>query len=299
MSDRFVLMYHRVCERGPQTRCWFERGTAVTPAALDLHLTWLGQRFDVVPLADLAESTSAGDRARVALTFDDGYADTLEVAAPICARHGVTAACFACAGPPVQGTTPWFDTWYTLVHAGLDRPDWSRIVTHLGFPPALDLAACVVGPPKQWLANLRAPHRDEVLARLAHTLEAPLLERLQLDLEGLRRLRAHGWRIGGHGVDHVRLADSDAETVDRELDGSLRLLADLGETGPPLFAYPDGSWSASVVDTIGLAGFAVACTTDPGPWTADTHRLLVPRLFCRGDAPSPHHLLGDERGKPA
>ena len=38
MSGPWVLMYHRVCERGADTRCWFERGTAVTPAALDRQL---------------------------------------------------------------------------------------------------------------------------------------------------------------------------------------------------------------------------------------------------------------------
>lgn len=287
-----MLMYHRVCERGPQTRCWFERGTAVTPAALDLQLTWLGERFDIVPLDALTEPTDAGHRARVALTFDDGYTDTLEAAAPICASHRVTATCFACAGPAMHGTAPWFDRWYSLVHAGLDRPEWGQVVAHLGFPPAPDLAACVVGPPKTWLADLSVSRRDEVLVRLAHALGPPPPERLQLDLEGLRRLRAHGWRIGGHGVDHVRLADADIAAVDSELEGSLRLLAEVSETGPPLFAYPDGSWNAAVVAALARAGFAIACTTDRGPWAPGTNALLVPRWFCRGDTPSPHRLLG-------
>lgn len=293
MKGPWVLMYHRVCERNASTRCWFERGTAVTPSALDRQLVWLQERFDVVPLEELHASHHARVRPRVALTFDDGYVDTLELAAPICAHRGVVATCFASAGPATGGRPLWFDVWYSLAHAGLGGSSWNAALQELGVPKAPDIASCVRGPAKQWLASLAVAARHDVLEGLGVALGATLPVGLHLDLDGLRRLRHQGWRIGGHGVDHLRLSECEAPIVERELRGSRQLLADVGEGGPMLFAYPDGALSAPVVLATADEGFAFGCTVRGGPWCDSTDRLAVPRLFCRGDEHIPHPLLAD------
>lgn len=292
MSSSFVLMYHRVVERRPDTQCWFERGTAVTPGALDRQLAWLRERFEVVPLEALLEPAALEGGGRVALTFDDGYTDTLDVAAAICARHRLVATCFGCAGPAFGGPPLWFDTWYSLVHLGLERGDWADLLVHLGFPPAFDLASCVTGPPKQWLTGLGSEPRRDILRALAYAMNVLPPASLQLELDGLVRLRRLGWRIGGHGVDHVRLADCDVETVEHELAQSRRLLTELGEPHPLMFAYPDGSWNPAVVEAVARAGFAIACTTAPCSCSAAGNPLETPRLFCRGESAVPHRQLG-------
>lgn len=294
MNGPWVLMYHRVCEREANTRCWFERGTAITPAALDRQLGWLLARFAVVPLEDLHAPRGPGDRPRVALTFDDGYADTLEIAAPICAHHGVVATCFASAGPARRGPGLWFDTWYALVHTGVGQRGWHATLTTLGVPEAADLAACVRGPAKRWLAGLSPDHRQALLERLAHALGVPLPVSRQLDLDGLRQLRRLGWRVGGHGFHHQRLADCDDPSLLLELQGSRQILADVGAPGPWLFAYPDGSWDGRIARAVSIAGFEIACTVHGAPWTAPDERLTVPRLFCRGDGQVAHPLLEGE-----
>lgn len=292
VTGPWVLMYHRVCERGPDTRCWFERGTAVTPAALEGQLAWLREHFAIVPLEELHAPDRARARPRAALTFDDGYADTLELAAPICARHGAVATCFASAGPACGGPALWFDAWYAIVHAGLGRPDWEAALRRRGVPAAADLATCVRGPVKQWLAALPPEERDALLRDLAAELDAAPLA-AYLDLGGLRRLRRLGWRIGGHGVHHLHLSDCDEPTLAVEVRGSRRLLADAGETAPLLFAYPNGACNERVVRAVAAEGFAFACTVERAPSTYPDARLAIPRLFCRGDARIPHPLLSN------
>jgi peptidoglycan/xylan/chitin deacetylase (PgdA/CDA1 family) len=285
-------MYHRVCERGPDTRCWFERGTAVTPAALENQLAWLHERFAIVPLEALHAPDGAGARPRAALTFDDGYADTLELAAPICASYGAVATCFASAGPACGGPALWFDAWYAIVHAGLDRPGWEAALCRRGVPAAADLAACVRGSVKQRLAALPPGERDALLGDLAAELGAAP-PAAYLDLNDLRRLRRLGWRIGGHGVHHLHLSDCDEPTLAAELRGSRRLLADAGESGPLLFAYPNGAFDERVVRTVAAEGCALACTVERAPWTDPEARLAIPRVFCRGDERIPHPLLSN------
>lgn len=147
-----------------------------------------------------------------------------------------------------------------------------------------EIAACVRGPAKQWLAGLAPGPRLDVLDSLARALGVSLPAPHYLDLDGLRRLRHLGWRVGGHGVEHRRLGDCDEATLTRELCESRQLLAAIGEEGPLLFAYPDGSWNELVVGSTAAAGFALACTVQRAPWTDPRERFTVPRVFCRGDA---------------
>src|SRR5688572_20062796 len=73
-----VLLYHGV----PRTS---ER-PHLDAAAFDQHVAFLKQHFAPVPI------TAAGERslkARVILTFDDGFRNNCEVVAPILRRHGV------------------------------------------------------------------------------------------------------------------------------------------------------------------------------------------------------------------
>jgi peptidoglycan/xylan/chitin deacetylase (PgdA/CDA1 family) len=83
-----ILAYHRVCEeRDP---------LGVTPARLrEQLLTLLERDVQIVPLdegIDRLESETAGRFASI--TFDDGYADNLELALPVLTDLGVSATIF-------------------------------------------------------------------------------------------------------------------------------------------------------------------------------------------------------------
>ena len=94
-----ILMYHRVAEDeaaaardffsisrqrfAAQLRCLRRLGYRAVP--LDEVLDWLG-------------GTGARPRRSVAITFDDGYADTYHVAAPLLERYGYRATVFLVAG---------------------------------------------------------------------------------------------------------------------------------------------------------------------------------------------------------
>lgn len=85
-----VLTYHGVCADPPDE--W-----SVTPRQLRAHMRLLRAEFHPVALADIVAWLAGGPAPpprAVAVTFDDGFVDVLDQAAPILAEAGVPGAAF-------------------------------------------------------------------------------------------------------------------------------------------------------------------------------------------------------------
>ena len=99
-----VLMYHSISpSTGPDPH-----RLRVSPDRLDQQLTTL-RRLGLrgVSLAELVDAHDDGrGRRMVGLTFDDGYADFLEHAVPVLARHRMTATVYMVAGR-LSGANDW------------------------------------------------------------------------------------------------------------------------------------------------------------------------------------------------
>jgi len=80
-----VLTYHSIGDRRPHE-------TNVSTSAFERQMEFLASATRPVALQDV--SASQDGPVQVIVTMDDGYADNLEVAQPILARHGIPAICF-------------------------------------------------------------------------------------------------------------------------------------------------------------------------------------------------------------
>ena len=280
----FVVMYHRVA---PEPHFL---GLAISPAAFDSHIGLLRRRARVVSLAQLVARLAdpnplAEDWA--AITFDDGYRDNLDIAAPVLAAHGVPATVFV--------TTDFVD--------GVDVPLPDRVQHGVGGLWRRGIAG------QRWAgvgdAQIDAAARDTLdrvgdLAHLTHfamTVAAAdgLMRRavvealdglggnrppvgLMLDWPATRALVAGGIEIGSHTRSHPVLAQLDdvaASTELRESKARLEVQLDRAIDG---LAFPYGGIDAYTAQTVALArrcGYRYACTTvrggnRPG---CDPHRL--------------------------
>jgi peptidoglycan/xylan/chitin deacetylase (PgdA/CDA1 family) len=83
-----VLFYHRVAD--DDTDCWNHSNRLF---ADQIH--WLRDRFDMISLAEVQRRITVGnDRPAVAITFDDGYAESCDEAIPLLIREGVPCTYF-------------------------------------------------------------------------------------------------------------------------------------------------------------------------------------------------------------
>ncbi|MGH9146088.1 MAG: polysaccharide deacetylase family protein [Vicinamibacterales bacterium] len=285
-----ILLYHRVAENAadPWSLC-------VTPRHFAEHLEVLRGR--VVRLTEL-RGESGGGRAigRLAITFDDGYADTLLVARPLLERHETPATVFVSTGGVNDGKPFWWDELTAL------------LATPRDLPASLDL--CVRGKRQRFESGPRvepctesdawAPHRirlhhqlhsllgaldaasrREQLATLREWVggtESPPTARV-LTRSEIARLGGDGLvEIGAHTVSHPTLPSLEPDEQEREIRDSQSLLAAVAGRPITSFAYPHGRHDVTTRRVVRRAGFERACTSRFGTVGPYTDALRLPRL---------------------
>jgi peptidoglycan/xylan/chitin deacetylase (PgdA/CDA1 family) len=294
-----VLCFHRVLpssRRGGPDEAYFRRQTALDFDRFRSLLDEIERHGAIAPPEAIfawAPDASAKGAVRapaVILTFDDGYADVLEVAAPELERRGLRAILCATTGI-VSGRLRGFpvDRWYATVHAaarrtgrleGLPGEAWS-----FDLDRAEDRARFIDGPEKQAFVRASIAEQHTLLARLREALgvdSAPPVPRA-LDLADLARLAAMGWRIGSHGDTHAllpRLAEHDAAD---ELARSRAFFPEHGLPAPTILAYPDGASCPRTEALARAAGYTVGLALGSRLATATESPLQLPRLIPTDD----------------
>lgn len=316
-----VLAYHRVAdlERDPQL-------LAVTPERFDAQMAVLAKSHPVVSVSELAEGVRERrvPRGAVAVTFDDGYADSLSAAAPALARHGIPATFFVSSGFTGGAHEFWWDELERLVLAPGTLPrsihledgdvEFSFEIgdgAEYGEAQAAAHASwTVLDPPEhprhalysglcELIRPLPVAQRDAIIGQLRQLAVSDTGARAthrQLDDAEIAALdRTPGLRVGGHTCSHVRLSALPMESQHAEVTEDRASLERI--CGHPIgsFSYPFGGpddYTAETVDVVRDAGYANACANHPGvvkPWS-DAYRL--PRVLVRDlEAPAFSALL--------
>jgi peptidoglycan/xylan/chitin deacetylase (PgdA/CDA1 family) len=260
-----VLTFHRVND--DQDPFFAAMATSVFAARME-HIA---RHYTVLPVEELAERLREGRAPAngLALTFDDGYRDSLTHAAPILARHGLPATIFLTTGYVGTSETPWYD----LLALGLKT-------TRRGAVSLVPGQSLPLGSTPERLRALEAALR--YMKRLPDTERRGLVDRLIRDLdpvtpEGQKRLmlswdevdalRGLGFSIGAHTVNHPILSTVEPAAAWDEIHGSKATIEK--KLGMPVrgFAYPNGGVDDYTAETVGMverAGFRCAVTTRRG-----------------------------------
>ena len=294
-----VLMYHRVADVQVDPWC-----LAVGPRNFEDQLRALTKHADVVPLSELYGRLRDGRSSRpvVALTFDDGYLDNLEVAKPLLERFEAPATVFIATGFVGRREAFW---WDRLVNAILlpDRLPAEWPLGDAGLEPGPhDRAPASFGAAGShsrrqlhdrlwdWLGQRSEAERGTVLDRIegwaGATNGLPGLAR-PMTADEVRRLAAGGLiTVGAHSVSHPRLTRLPREARRAEIVDSRSDCRRMLGNEPACFAFPHGDYDEECVELVRQAGYGIACTVRADLAWASGDRLQVPRVLA-------HNLTGD------
>ena len=289
-SRPVILMYHRVADESFDP--W---GLAVHPARFAEQMEWLANNRELLPLVEFSRRHQAGTLSptAVAVTFDDGYACSAEVAAPLLDRLGIPATVFLPTALIRRGREFWWDE--------LERIVLGSTRSHL----SLNGKAVALGPKaagdRSWppdaaprterqkafdlfwseLRPLRDAERGILLDQLRVEAEIPLRPRQShrpMSALEARSLAPTNLEVGSHGLTHPDLLGLSDPEKHNEIGGSIDDCAQLVGEVPRAFAYPYGRHDPKSEQMAAESGYDCACTAESGFVGRSSGNFALPRL---------------------
>ncbi len=266
-----ILIYHRVNDdRDP----FF---SSVPTEVFERHMAYIARTYRVLTVEELAERMRRGGLPRnaLAITFDDGYRDTLTHAAPILARYGLPATVFLATGFIGSAEVPWFDR----VALALKATKAESFVAPWGETVQLSRQADRVRAVERTLDYLKQLRDDDLRQTTDRLLEALCVtdqrgfKNLMLSWDDVQALTGLGFSIGAHTVNHPILSRVSAQRAWTEILGSRTMIESACGRPPKAFAYPNGGahdYTDTIKHLVREAGFTCAVTTRFGLNTRDT-----------------------------
>lgn len=274
-----ILIFHRVlAERDP---LFPETPTA---AEFEQQMRWVRGWFNVLSLREAVERLYAGTLPARALcvSFDDGYADNEQIAAPILARLGLNATFFVSTGF-LDGGCMWNDRVAEAVRGcmvpDLDLQRAGLTVWPLrGDAQRREAILDILGRIKR----LDPARRREVVDAVAEAAGGPAAPRPMMRPQQVRHLRELGMDVGAHTVSHPILTRLAPAAAREEMASSKATLEQILGEPVPLFAYPNGvpdhDYAAEHAAMVRDCGFSAAVSTAWGSATRQTDPYQLPRF---------------------
>ncbi|HZB36603.1 MAG TPA: polysaccharide deacetylase family protein [Beijerinckiaceae bacterium] len=286
-----ILMLHHV-------RPWVRRSFApnrlleITPEFLDRVLALVDEMgFELVSLDEVPARLRNGGQPFAAITFDDGYRDTVEHALPVLRRHAAPFTVFVTTQFAEGAGRLW---WLELEEAVA----WlDRISVNVGeetiAAPASTAEEKQAAFERLYWALRRGPEERlratvALLAEAAGVDGARLVRTLCLGWDEIAALaREPNVTIGAHTLSHPMLAKWPAAVARREMAESKAGIEERLAVPVRHFAYPVGDPASAGAREFALAeevGFVTAATTRPGhlfPAHA-SHLHALPRVSVNG-----------------
>jgi len=274
-----ILIFHRVL---PKADPLFPDLPSV--ADFEERMRWVAAWFNVLPLQQAVERLFEGSipARALAITFDDGYADNEQVAAPVLRKYGLCSTFFVSTGF-LDGGCMWNDRVIEAVRAcAKDRLDLSAFglgVYLLDSAPAR--RRCIDDILKR-IKHLKQGERDATTRGIVSAADGGHAPALMMTPQQVRSLRNMGMEIGAHTQTHPILTRLRPDAALAEIrEGKTELEAILDEP-VELFAYPNGvpgqDYSAVHAEMVRSCGFKAAVSTASGAASTRSDRYQLPRF---------------------
>lgn len=222
-----ILCYHGVCEDRLAGEPWVPL-YFVTQSAFERQLRYLKGNARVLPLADAIARLQEGSLPprSVSLTFDDGYANNLELAQPLLARHGMSATVFLSSAYIETGELyPFLKLKLIRLSAAAGRP--------IAAEPLLDYKSA----PLDTVMERAAPWWESVRSSL--TAEQRRFLR-PLTIDEVLSADPEVIEFGAHSHTHCILSNESPERRQREIRISVDKVRQWSGRPVRLFSYPNG-----------------------------------------------------------
>jgi peptidoglycan/xylan/chitin deacetylase (PgdA/CDA1 family) len=278
-----VLMYHSVPDAA--IRRWIDPRSAVPLEIFEAQMDFLARRRKVVSMSELVGTLEGGDSPEpgtVVISFDDGYRDTLEVAAPVLERHGFPAILYLATGYVTRAE----NQWASQLHAAFQFRTEHRLCVEGHEPQRFELRGegAVLEAYESIARRLLTAdwkERSRLLGQVTEQLlpreEPPRLTLTWAEIAELTR-RHPRFEIGVHTRDHIDLTAHGEETARAEIEACVADVARELNVSVEHFSFPYGRSNDRIRQIVADSSLRSAVVTEPASLIRrDTYRYAMPR----------------------
>ncbi|NLA68028.1 MAG: polysaccharide deacetylase family protein [Gammaproteobacteria bacterium] len=263
-----VVSFHRILREDDPRWATCDPDYTLRADAFAASLAFFRRHYNVVSLEQVLDARRGAGRLpprALLITFDDGWADTAQVALPELQRAGLPAVLFLVADAVGRREPFYQEQLVAAWRAGsLGIEDLEAALDAAGAPHA---AAAPSGPLD--LARLRAAiERVEAMApRERQAFMAGLADRVgdgcrhMVDAGDLERLLEAGVAIGAHGKSHVRMTSPHADPVVELGVARSELERHAGGREVCTLSFPHGRYDDGVLRIARDAGYELMFTS--------------------------------------
>ncbi|MBG8553477.1 polysaccharide deacetylase family protein [Hymenobacter guriensis] len=232
-------------------------------ALFDKTIKYITDKYSVRTIEDVVVNGygQKGKKPIATISFDDGYKDNIEYAAPILTKYSCPAS-FYVVTSSIDNNYP---TWtyvleylfqhtnkltINLEHAALPRgmwvSKWANKAERVSYVKKL----------KPFLKKLTHVQREEILSVIEGSFNDVEIPQLMMNWDDIRQLQAAGFVIGSHSHTHPMLGTiADRTIVENELEVSAGKIQKAVGEFPLTISYPIGSYTQETIELSKKAGY--------------------------------------------
>jgi len=267
MSPRLTIIgYHNV-----EATHYFDAPTGQGTRGFRQQLQLLRRAMNVIGLGTAVRAWAEGRRLpmrSVCITFDDGYRDSLDLAAPLLEEYSLPATFFLVPAFVSRESHAWWErlSWCVL-GASVPTLHWrDRVIPLRGRASRVAVVEELAAGLKMLSLREREGAVEEMVEQLVPVGPA-YREDLFLDWDQSRALVRRGFEVGSHSYCHAILARETRAEQEHDLARSKKVLEH--ELDAPIegLAYPNGEhadFTTGTFDALRRTGYTHAITTIPG-----------------------------------
>ena len=248
------------------------------PSILAERLEYLRRhRYCLMDLRELLKHVDEGiplKKNAVVFTVDDGYADFVEVGAPVFAAYDCPVTVFLVTDF-VSGTLwNWFDrvewAFGNSKRGGIDIEINGKSLMFRWTDEAQRARACLMVI--EALKRIPDREKEDSIVLLSRLLEVAIPESAPekyraMSWQQVRACGTKGVTFGPHTLSHPILTQVDPVRADREISASWRAVSASTDAAVPVFCYPNGTaldFSPRDKESVARAGMTAALSTMDG-----------------------------------
>jgi peptidoglycan/xylan/chitin deacetylase (PgdA/CDA1 family) len=282
-----ILTYHRFSANG--------YGEHTSAHAFNEQLAYLKAHYQVVPLSHIVERLYVNGSlpsGMAAITIDDGYSDSYEIAYPLLKRYGVPATIFLVTDFVERYAWMWVDKVRYLTGQARAQQFSLTIDGRESRFEIDDHSSRVVAAERinAALKRLEDEMKEETIKELAALLEVilpatPPDNFSAVSWEEVHEMSMNRIEFGSHTLTHPILTNVGDEQLRRELSESRTHIEGVLRRRVEQFCYPNGNYDERVASEVARAGYGCAVTTDAGLVEAGDERFTLRRIHTEHDLP--------------